>query len=63
MAKFKIWNTKQRNFQEKRKIKKFKTRQKKTQRIYLEDPFKIKGRKRLTDWRREKSIKETIQDN
>ena len=30
MAKFKIWNTKQRNFQEKRKIKKFKTRQKKT---------------------------------
>ena len=63
MAKFKIWNTKQRNFQEKRKINKFKTRQKKTQRIYLEDPFKIKGRKRLTDWRREKSIKETIQDN
>ena len=63
MVKFKIWNTKQRNFQKKRKIKKFKTRQKNTQRIYLEDQFKIKGRKRLTDWRREKSIKEIIQDN
>lgn len=40
-AKFKIWNTKQRNFPKKRKIKKFKTRQKRlrgyTQKIHLKE--------------------------